>query len=208
MVDKTLDRRVIRTKRLIREAFTELMGEKGVEGITVNELTAKADINRGTFYLHYKDKQDLLEQCADQIINEINDILKIERQLSLEETLHYYSKYEPPPFVVKLFAYILENSSFMKVMLGPNGDPSFQIRMKEILRKNMLVKIGEKLHKEQMMVPQECLLAYISSAYLGVIQYWLASGLQESPREMALVLLKITFLEPLTVTGFLNTAQS
>ncbi|KAF1084034.1 DNA-binding transcriptional repressor AcrR [Sporotomaculum syntrophicum] len=208
MVDNTMDKRVIRTKRLIRNVFTELMEEKGFEGITVKELTTKADINRGTFYLHYKDKQDLLEQCEEQIINEINDILKIERQLNLEETLNYYSKYEPPPFVVKLFDYILENASFMKVMLGPNGDPSFQIRMKESLRKNMLVKIEEKFHKEQMMVPQECLLAYISSAYLGVIQYWLESGLKESPRDMALVLLKITFLGPLTVTGFPNTFKS
>lgn len=207
MADKTVDRRIVRTKRLIRDTFTELMGEKGFEGITIHELAAKADINRGTFYLHYKDKHDLLEQSQAQIISEINDILKTARQLSLEETLSHYSNLDPPPFVIDLFNYILENSSFMKVMLGPKGDPSFQVKMKEVLRKSMLVNMEEKLNKGQMRVPPGCLLAYVSSAYLGVIQYWLESGMKESPRKMALALLEITFLGPLTVSGFPNTSK-
>lgn len=208
MADKTVDRRIVRTKRLIRDTFTQLMGEKGFEGITIHELAAKADINRGTFYLHYKDKHDLLEQSQAQIITEINDILKTARQqLSIEETMNHYYNLDPPPIMIELFNYISENASFMKVMLGPKGDPSFQVKMKEVLRKNMLANVEEKLNKEQMKVPPGCLIAYVSSAYLGVIQYWLESGMKESPQEMALALLKITFLGPLTVSGFLNNSK-
>lgn len=208
MADNPMDKRVIRTKRLIRDVFTELMGEIGFEAITVKELTTKADINRGTFYLHYKDKHDLLEQSKEQIITEINDILNIARHLTLEETLQYYSNYEPPPFLIKLFNYIYQNSSFMKVMLGPKGDPSFQVKMKEVLRKKMLANMEEKLNKEQMMVPPDCLSAYVTSAFLGVIQYWLESGMKESPRDMALALLKITYLGPFAVSGFFNNSKS
>ena len=50
------------------------MEEKGFEAITVSDLTKKADINRGTFYLHYKDKYDLLEQSEEEIFVELDRI--------------------------------------------------------------------------------------------------------------------------------------
>ncbi|RYD02126.1 hypothetical protein N752_27125 [Desulforamulus aquiferis] len=111
---------------MIRSALAELMEEKGFDGITVNELTVKADINRGTFYLHYRDKQDLLEKCEDEIITEINEIIKAALQLRPEEVVKLRHHFEPFPFVIKLFEYILENSPFIKVILGPKGNPSFK----------------------------------------------------------------------------------
>jgi AcrR family transcriptional regulator len=72
--NKPTDRRIVRTKRLIRDALTELMEEKGFEGLTVRDLTEKADINRGTFYLHYQDKYDLLEKSEAEILTEIEKI--------------------------------------------------------------------------------------------------------------------------------------
>lgn len=62
MTIRSNEARVLQTKRMIRDALTLLMEEKGFEGITVRDLAEKAAINRGTFYLHYKDKYDLLEQ--------------------------------------------------------------------------------------------------------------------------------------------------
>jgi AcrR family transcriptional regulator len=193
---------------MIRDAFMELMEEKGFEGITVNELTAKADINRGTFYLHYRDKHDLLEQSKDEIVKEINEIVKVVQRISPEEALNYNSQYEPFSFIVKLFECISENYSFIKVMLGPKGDPSFQVKLKEVLKENILKKLLHQSKKEEIMVPSDYLIAYVSSAYLGVIQHWLESGMKESSRDMALVLLKINVLGPGTVAGFLKTSKS
>lgn len=70
------DRRVKRTKKMIRDALSELMKNKTFEEISVTDITTKADINRGTFYLHYEDKYDLLEQSEEEIIQEINNIAK------------------------------------------------------------------------------------------------------------------------------------
>ncbi|MFX4263816.1 TetR/AcrR family transcriptional regulator [Pelotomaculum propionicicum] len=207
MPEKTTDRRIIRTNRLIRDTLTELMKEKGFEGITVNELTAKADINRGTFYLHYRDKQDLLEQSEDEIIKKITKILSAAQQLSPEETLYYNSHDEPFPFIVKLFEYIKDNSSFIKTLLGPKGDPSFQVKLKEVLRKTLLKK-SHQLKKEEMMVPPDYLIAYLCSAYLGLVQHWLESGMKESPRDISLVLLRINLLGPGKASGLLSTSKS
>lgn len=57
------DRRILRTKKAINRAFLELFTEKEFDRITINDISVWADVNRGTFYLHYMDKYDLLDQC-------------------------------------------------------------------------------------------------------------------------------------------------
>ena len=54
--EETIDRRIRKTRRLLRECLTALLKEKKVQDITVREIADMADINRGTFYLHYKDE--------------------------------------------------------------------------------------------------------------------------------------------------------
>ncbi|WP_415782960.1 TetR/AcrR family transcriptional regulator, partial [Bacillus manliponensis] len=60
MTTKT-DLRIVRTRKLIKEAFLDLIQTKGYESITIQNIADSALINRATFYLHYKDKQDLLD---------------------------------------------------------------------------------------------------------------------------------------------------
>lgn len=198
VTDRQTDRRIIRTKRMIRDTLTELMEEKGFEGITVRELTAKAKINRGTFYLHYQDKYDLLEQSEDMILNEIE---KLTYQLNPNEAINFNHQDEPFSFIVKLFELLHENSSFMKVVLGPRGDASFQVKLKELIKKTFLQNIVANIKKEEMLVPVEFLIAYVSSAHLGVIQHWLENGMEKSPREMAMILSRTTLLGPRYVAG-------
>ena len=53
------DRRVNRTRRLLREALLALIMEEGYDAVTIEEITDRADLGRTTFYLHYRDKEDL-----------------------------------------------------------------------------------------------------------------------------------------------------
>lgn len=62
MTQENPDRRVRKTRKLLKECLIRLLKEKRVQDITVRELTDMADLNRGTFYLHYKDVFDLLEK--------------------------------------------------------------------------------------------------------------------------------------------------
>lgn len=206
MSKKPADRRIIRTNRIIRDTLTELMTEKGFEGITVNELTARADINRGTFYLHYRDKYDLLEKSEAELICKISRILSASQKLSPEETLAHISRDEPFPFLLKLIEYISDNASFINTLLGPKGDPSFQVKLKEVL-KETLVKKSHQLKKEEMLVPPDYLIAYVSSAYLGLIQHWLESGMKESSREISLILQRISLLGPGKAAGLFSTSS-
>ena len=63
--EKKEDRRVRRTKKLLTQALTQLLQEKQINEITVKELTDLADMNRGTFYLYYKDMFDMLEKIEE-----------------------------------------------------------------------------------------------------------------------------------------------
>ena len=69
------DRRIRRTKRLLRQALAELMNEKDFKDITVKEITDRADLNRGTFYFHYTDTYDLREKIEDELVQEFQEVL-------------------------------------------------------------------------------------------------------------------------------------
>ncbi|MDN6843038.1 MAG: TetR/AcrR family transcriptional regulator, partial [Staphylococcus equorum] len=60
------DRRVRKTKTAIKNAFIQLLEEKDLEKITIQNITQLADVNRGTFYLHYEDKYILLSDMEDE----------------------------------------------------------------------------------------------------------------------------------------------
>lgn len=71
MQEETQDRRIKRTKMLLQNALVDLMLEKAVGKISVKELTQKADVNRSTFYLHYLDIYDMLEQMENEFLETI-----------------------------------------------------------------------------------------------------------------------------------------
>lgn len=198
MTEKIADKRVARTKRVIRDALTQLMEEKGFEGITVRDLTEKAQINRGTFYLHYRDKYDLLEQSEEEILK---GIAAITENIDPVDAMAYTSNDEPFPIILKLFEFFQEHAEFLKVILGANGNASFQVKLKSFIKKIFYSKLVTKLDKERIQVPVEILLAYLSSAHLGVVQHWLETGMEKSPREITLILTKMTLLGPGYVAG-------
>ena len=75
MNNQTPDRRIRKTQTALKDGLIELMLEKNINDISVKELTDKVDLNRGTFYLHYKDIFDLLENIEEELLDEFNKIL-------------------------------------------------------------------------------------------------------------------------------------
>ncbi|WP_455718400.1 TetR/AcrR family transcriptional regulator, partial [Anaerosporobacter sp.] len=79
------NRRILYTKKVIKESLIELLQEKEIHQITVTDICNKADINRGTFYTHYKDAYDLLQSLEDELFDQI---LKYALETSLETHLN------------------------------------------------------------------------------------------------------------------------
>lgn len=76
-----IDRRIVKTKRAINLALLQLLSEKKVDDITITELTAKADINRKTFYLHYTCVADV----ADELVAKLNEQFRAALDSALSE---------------------------------------------------------------------------------------------------------------------------
>ncbi|MFJ8258415.1 TetR/AcrR family transcriptional regulator [Peribacillus asahii] len=202
MRDSNMDLRVIRTRESIRDALVELIEEKGFEAISVKDITTRAKINRGTFYAHYQDKFDLMTKCEEEVMLEMSRIAKQNFPSVIAALETNSPTITPFPLVILIFEYLNENSRFMKAVLGPKGDLSFQTRLKDFMWKTLFGNNSEALVKEEnLLVPGQYLASYIASAHIGVIQQWLNSGRKESPQEMARILSTITANGPFFAAG-------
>lgn len=198
MTNKT-DRRIVRTKKDIKETFISLLEEKSFEKISVRDLTERANINRGTFYLHYLDKYDLLEKLEDELFKKVQAIID-ETKLTSHPNVADFAK-ERLPFFIQLLQCFQEEAAFMKVILSPNGDANFKEKIRQVFLYNLDGIVPHASKTDQLNYPLDLLIAYISSAHLGVLTYWLQNGLKQSPEEIATMLLEITLQGPLKASG-------
>lgn len=197
--NKTVDRRIARTRLAIRDALVALIKDKGFDTLTVRDIVVRANINRGTFYLHYKDKFDLLEQTETEILNEIYQIFLRANSIHVEDV---HGADQLQKLIVLLLGYVKEHAGLMHAILGLQGDYSFVKRIRVMIEQNLKLGVLSGLKVEHFLVPKEYLIAYIIHAHLGVLQSWLASGCQESPAEMARILFQLSSDGPMRATGY------
>ena len=76
---KATDRRVLRTKKNIRQTFLQLLSEKSLTQLTVKELSEQADINRKTFYMYYSNIEEILSELEDELVQKL--VLVFEKEL-------------------------------------------------------------------------------------------------------------------------------
>ncbi len=200
-MERSPDRRARRTKRMLRDALTELIEEKGVEAVTIKDLADRADISRGTFYIHYQDKYDLLEQSEHELLIGVERVLSTVDKLDAGTALLYVNRNQPFPLILRLAEYVLQHAKLLRAILGPKGNPSFHMRFKQVLERNLILHLDYLWQKGEFIVPKAYLIAYVISAVLGVMQYWLEYGQEQSVDEIALILSKATILGPGYVVG-------
>lgn len=100
-----MDRRIKRTRAAVFNAVLDLMVEKETNKITVLELCKRADINKSTFYLHYKSMDDCLKSCFEAIMNGVVDFSK---------HINYNDiKYNPEPSVNRLLDEVEKNIDYL-----------------------------------------------------------------------------------------------
>ena len=80
------DRRTIKTQKIIWDTFSVLILEKGFSQVRISDIVSRADINRSTFYLHYRDKYDLLEQMTQETFQDIRKQVSRAQRLHMQDT--------------------------------------------------------------------------------------------------------------------------
>ena len=176
METKKEDRRVRRTKKLLTQALTQLLQQKQVNEITVKELTDLADMNRGTFYLYYKDIFDMIEKIEDELFENLNGIIALRENADVTE--------QAKPILRDLFAFIDENQEMCRVLLSPNGDMNFLHRLNEVVREKCR-SAWLALRKDRDDDAFDYHYSFVVFGCAGLIRAWVNRDCPESAEEMA-----------------------
>lgn len=179
-VNKT-DPRVIKTHNSLRKALVYLMRREKIENISVQKITETANITRGTFYLHYRDKQDFIESAMKDILDDFFDQVMVDSEdysLSKERTVQVIS-------LQKAFQYIENNADIFDVLLNNENNTGFYEQFYNRLA-DYLTTYGNVVNdnQKQLMVPVNLQISFIVSAFLGLVSHWLEDGMIYTSRYM------------------------
>lgn len=175
MEPKKMDRRVRKTRMQLRAGLTQLMREKPIKDITVRELAQLVDINRCTFYLHYRDIYDMVEQVEREVFEEFETLVNAYPPSELQR--------HPLPMLTDLYQFFLANADLCAPFLGGNGDMAFLNKLIAVLRDRLLTHWMQEAKKNPDHL--EYYFSFIASGCIGLIREWIVRDMRESPAEMA-----------------------
>ena len=176
MDGKKVDRRVRKTKRQLRQALTVLLQEKPIKDITVREIADMVDINRGTFYLHYKDVFDMLEQIENDIFEEFNDLIRAHPPAE--------DQGKPLPLLTDVFTYFAANADMAIALMGPSGDQAFIDKLRDLVKERCFYD-WMQVYSSSNSKNFAYFYAFVVYGCIGLFQNWLETGMKETPEEMA-----------------------
>ena len=170
-----------RTRNAIREAMTEMLAVKPLGKITVQELIDRANICRTTFYAHYEDIYDLLDEVENDILTEIREGLE-----ELDQApIRVEEQYPAIEAVVEVYA---RHENLIRILNGPNGDPGFDTRLQdtiyEVTRQLRSIKEGEAFNEER----HRLYSCYVISGGISVLNRLLKEGLPVDVRQASSIL--------------------
>jgi AcrR family transcriptional regulator len=164
------DRRIERTKHLLFEALVVLTIERGYESITLQDIAERANVARTTFYLHYKDKDELLFDGVRSMIDELIAKLHNDGKLLSNVTSHTSLMDDASDF-----EHVAKYADFYRVMLGRQGSAAFLASIRDylamIMQRDILSTLKTLGHDSAL--PSDLIAYYLAGAELGVIAWWL-----------------------------------
>lgn len=169
------DRRILRTRALLRQGLAELMQEKNAGDITVKELVARANVNRSTFYLHYTDIDQMLASIEAELLERIEASVQA----------HPIDPHQAQifPLVGDLFALMAENREICAALLGPHGDMAFLLQIEAILSRYSLQVLADAYPDRR--ADLDSGYSFCLSGCVGLIKNWLQAEEPAPPDVMA-----------------------
>lgn len=178
---KKLDRRVIRTRTALQKALQTLMLEKGFEAITIQEIADYANVGRGTFYLHYTDKADLLEKSLLAISQELMDY--VEPYGDAEQTTNGLEALirSERPTLERAFAYADAHSNLLLIILREASGTVFRE-----FRQSLTVETEKNMSRylKEPSLPISLLAHQAVNNMLALLTWWLEAERPFPPAQM------------------------
>ena len=169
------DRRVKRTKKLLRDSLFSLLQKKSINEITVTELTDVADINRATFYFYYTDIFDMLNQIQDEAYELFEDVLQGADECAA--TPEAFVKY-----VENILNFCKQNTAIARfVITREYNNNKVLTKIKKLLAKNVPVAKEQYAQDD----PRRFILSFALNSLTGTVVDWMDDGMVIPPNVMA-----------------------
>jgi AcrR family transcriptional regulator len=186
-LDDAPDLRVRRTRKLLTQALIEGTVEKGFAALTVCDITRRAMVNRSTFYRHYLDKYDLLEQH----LNEIYEVL--EEGGIIGEGRHEGIIDEG---IIELFKQIQQFPDFYRVMLSAQADAFLSQRFRQQTQQRVLAYFHQAFPEaasDPDAPPLDLKFTTVASAGCSALGWWLEQEQPSTPEQFAYWLRQLSY---------------
>ena len=185
------DRRVKRTKKLLRDSLFTLLQEKSINEITVTELTEIADINRATFYFYYTDIMDMLDQMQNEAYELFEDVL-----VGTED--HIDSMEDFAKYIENILIFCKENPTIARFVITREYNNNKVLKkIKKLLAKK--VPVAKENYSQD--DPRRFVLNFALNALTGTVVDWMDDGMIVPPAVMA------EFIANMYISGSLHAKQ-
>lgn len=167
-----MDRRVLKSQEAIKKAILELMSEKSFDDITIRDISDRANVNRGTIYLHYMDKYDLLDKLIEEHIGNLRELCHSASEMTFQEGNYVW------------FEYFGNNHLFFSTMLNTKSASYFRSRFLDLVVQEYKVEVDVTEGKNQGL-NEDVILQFLGAAVVGAVEWWFRNGMPLPPRVMA-----------------------
>ena len=166
-----MDRRIQKTRQAIVKTFVELLNEKGFDKITINDIADRANINRGTFYLHYVDKFDLLDKCIETYVEPLRQHCSNTTDTSTDAIA-----------LQSIFEYLEKNFTIYKLLLSNEGAGFFRNRLYATIAQ-ALTEVSA-LKPENNAFSDGVTIHFLTSGFIGVLEWWVNNSMTCNAQEI------------------------
>ncbi|NDR77588.1 TetR/AcrR family transcriptional regulator [Fructilactobacillus sanfranciscensis] len=185
----------------IKKAFVNLINEKGIRDINVTDITRMAGIGRGTFYTHFTDINDLLEniesELMDKLETDLSDVIPDAMQWLIVEK----GAGVPAPFIIETLNNFYQNREMIAALLSEQGDPYFLNKVKKIIFADLdqsVNRLDEQIEVNDD-IPLDYAREFVIDELMGIIVYWISKPEPEKPRVVAQTIAKLQHKAPINV---------
>ena len=173
------ERRRLQTRKLLIQTALQLVLEKGYEAITIQDITDRADLGRGTFYIHFKDKEEVIWTAFQDLFHE----LELEAHSKLDRRLPQVEYFG----LLNIFQHAEKNRDLYRVMFGGQGSAMLTGRAQDYLANAFLYDIRQAPQSAEIDfdLPEEIEAQLLTGAITRLLYWWLETNNNYTPEQMA-----------------------
>lgn len=172
-----MDRRQRKTRNAIFEAFISLLSERSYDRITVEQIIARADVGRATFYAHFETKEFLLTDLCKELF----DHIFVAGAGEGKAHTHLFDCEAPDSVFVHLLQHLKKNDNHVLDLLSSQNNSLFL----DAFQKNLVRLIQSQLptfaHRKDPRLPEDLWVQHIAATFVTTVRWWLQNGMTQSP---------------------------